>query len=61
MSATPELLFAGPADAKRTIALAHGAGAGRDTPFLDAFATGLGLRGFRVARFEFPYMASGAT
>jgi predicted alpha/beta-hydrolase family hydrolase len=55
--ATPELLFDGPADSSRAVVLAHGAGAGRDTPFLNAFATGLGRRGLRVARFEFPYMA----
>jgi predicted alpha/beta-hydrolase family hydrolase len=54
----PELLFDGPDDASRTIALAHGAGAGMDTPFMDFFAKGLGERGIRVVRFEFPYMAS---
>jgi predicted alpha/beta-hydrolase family hydrolase len=58
MSADPELLFDGPADASRTIALAHGAGAAMDSPFLTFFATGLGKQGFRVARFEYPYMAS---
>jgi predicted alpha/beta-hydrolase family hydrolase len=58
MPATPKLLFDGPADAAQTIALAHGAGAGMDTPFMNAFAQGLASRGFRVARFEFAYMAS---
>jgi predicted alpha/beta-hydrolase family hydrolase len=29
-----------------------------DTPFMNFFAAGLGDRGFRVVRFEFPYMAS---
>jgi predicted alpha/beta-hydrolase family hydrolase len=29
-----------------------------DSPFLEFFAKGLGGRGFRVARFEFPYMAA---
>jgi len=53
----PDLLFDGPADAAITIALAHGAGAPMDTPFMNAFAQGLARRGFRVARFEFPYMA----
>ena len=53
----PDLLFDGPADATTTIALAHGAGAPMDTPFMDAFAYGLANRDFRVARFEFPYMA----
>jgi predicted alpha/beta-hydrolase family hydrolase len=54
----PELLFNGPSNAARAIALGHGAGAGMDTPYMDAFATGLSDRGFRVARFEFPYMAN---
>lgn len=57
MPALPTLLFAGPKDARRTIVLAHGAGAGMDTPFMNAFATGLADLGLRVARFEFPYMA----
>jgi predicted alpha/beta-hydrolase family hydrolase len=55
VSTTPQLVFDGPEDAAWTVALAHGAGAGLDTPFMNAFATGLGLRGFRVVRFEFPY------
>ena len=42
---------------KGTIILAHGAGAGMDTPFMEAFATGLADRGFTVVRFNFPYMA----
>ena len=29
-----------------------------DSPFMDAFAEGLVARGFRCARFEFPYMAA---
>jgi hypothetical protein len=58
MSADPELLFDGPTDASRTIALAHGAGAAMDSPFLTFFATGLGKQGIQVARFEYPYMAS---
>jgi predicted alpha/beta-hydrolase family hydrolase len=29
-----------------------------DSPFMDYFAKGLGERGIRVARFEFPYMES---
>jgi predicted alpha/beta-hydrolase family hydrolase len=58
LPADPELLFDGPTDASRTIVLAHGAGAGMDSPFLEFFATGLGKRGFRVVRYEYPYMAS---
>jgi predicted alpha/beta-hydrolase family hydrolase len=53
----PELLFDGPSN-PRTIVLAHGAGAGMDIPFMNFFATGLAGRGFRVVRFEYPYMAS---
>lgn len=53
----PEFLFDGPAGAALTVALAHGAGAPMDSPFLQAFADGLANEGFRVARFEFPYMA----
>ncbi len=58
MLADSELLFNGPADASRTIVLAHGAGAGMDSPFMEFFARGLGQSGVRVVRFEFPYMAS---
>ena len=58
MAADPERLLYGPADAPRAVALAHGAGAGMDSPFLEFFAKGLGGRGFRVVRFEYPYMAS---
>ena len=57
-SAPPSLVFDGREDAARTIALAHGAGAPMDSPFMGAFAEGLAARGFRVARFEFPYMAA---
>ena len=53
----PEFLFDGRAGAPLTIALAHGAGTAMDSPFMTAFAEGLAERGFRVARFEFPYMA----
>lgn len=58
MSADPELLIDGPQDSSTEIVLAHGAGAAMDTPFMNFFATGLADRGFRVVRFEFPYMAS---
>jgi hypothetical protein len=54
----PDLLIDGPAGpAPLTFAFAHGAGAPRDTPFMSFFAEGLAARGWRVARFEFPYMA----
>lgn len=57
----PDILFDGPATARRTIVLAHGAGVGMDSPFMAAMAKGLADRGFRVARFEFPYMAGRRT
>ena len=46
----------GPTDATLTVLLAHGAGAGMDTPFMNAIAEGLGTLGWKVKRFEFPYM-----
>ena len=52
----PGFLFDGPKDAEITIALAHGAGALMDSAFMSKFAEKLGAAGFRVARFEFPYM-----
>jgi uncharacterized protein len=56
--ALPEFLTAGPAGpASLTFAFAHGAGAPMDTPFMTFFAEGLAARGWRVVRFEFPYMA----
>jgi predicted alpha/beta-hydrolase family hydrolase len=58
MSSNPELLINGPKNASRIVALAHGAGVAMDSPFMEFFATKLGEHGFRVARFEFPYMAS---
>jgi predicted alpha/beta-hydrolase family hydrolase len=51
------LLVDGPADAPCTFVFAHGAGAGMDSDFMAAVGSGLGARGVRVVRFEFPYMA----
>lgn len=51
-----EFLVNGPGDAPVTLVLAHGAGAPMDSGFMEAFAAGLGDRGVRVVRFEFPYM-----
>ena len=39
-----------------TVVLAHGAGAAMDSAFMNDVARGLSASGFRVARFEFPYM-----
>ncbi len=54
---TVDILFDGPAGADTVIALAHGAGAPMDTPFMNGVAGRLAEAGIRVARFEFPYMA----
>jgi len=43
--------------ATATVLLAHGAGAPMDSPFMAAIAGGLAASGWRVVRFEFPYMA----
>ena len=51
-------IFDGPEGAPVALALAHGAGAPMDSPFMAHIAQGLGARGLRVARFEFPYMAA---
>lgn len=53
----PALLIDGPEAAPLTVVLAHGAGAPMDSPFMAHVARGLGGLGWRVARFEFPYMA----
>jgi predicted alpha/beta-hydrolase family hydrolase len=58
LSTNPELRFDGPTDASRNVALADGAGAGMDSPFMPFFAKGLAKRVFRAARFEYPYTAS---
>lgn len=58
MGGALQFLFDGPADAPLTLILAHGAGAPMDSPFMTFFAEGLARRGWRVARFEFPYMAA---
>lgn len=42
-----------------TIVLAHGAGAGRDHPWMAAVARAFEARGARVVRFNFPYMDGG--
>ncbi|MFQ6540074.1 MULTISPECIES: alpha/beta fold hydrolase [Aphanothece] len=46
----------GPESAPATVLLAHGAGAAMDSPFMAAIASGLAHCGWRVVRFEFPYM-----
>ncbi|MCD7059676.1 alpha/beta hydrolase family protein [Pelagibacterium xiamenense] len=58
---TTNFLFDGPEDARVTILLAHGAGAPMDSASMAATAKALATAGFRVARFEFAYMASRRT
>ena len=55
--AAPLRLIDGAGAAPATVLLAHGAGAPMDSPFMAAIAVGLAGRGWRVVRFEFPYMA----
>jgi predicted alpha/beta-hydrolase family hydrolase len=51
-------LIIGPDDARTTILLSHGAGAPMDSASMTAAAKALAAVGFRVARFEFAYMAA---
>jgi len=53
----PLQLIDGPPLAPATLLLAHGAGAPMDSPFMQTMACGLAELGWRVLRFEFPYMA----
>jgi predicted alpha/beta-hydrolase family hydrolase len=39
-----------------TLVLAHGAGQGMDSPFMQTVAEGVAAGGVRVVRFDFPYM-----
>jgi len=54
-------LLDGPEDARVTILLAHGAGAPMDSASMNATTKVLAAAGFRVARFEFGYMAARRT
>ena len=56
-----DLKFDGTHDHPCNIVLTHGAGQPMDSAFMNVFAEGLADRGFRVARFEFPYMAARRT
>lgn len=56
-----KFLIDGPDDARVTILLAHGAGAPMDSASMNATAKALAVAGFRVARFEFGYMAARRT
>lgn len=56
-----KFLFDGPAHSETTILLAHGAGAPMDSASMTATAQALAGIGFRIARFEFAYMAARRT
>ena len=58
---TERFLVDGPATAPATVLLAHGAGAPMDSASMNAAAAALAEEGFRVARFEFAYMAARRT
>jgi uncharacterized protein len=53
-----DFLIDGPADAAVTILLAHGAGSPMDSTSMNSATAALAAEGFRVARFEFGYMAA---
>jgi uncharacterized protein len=52
-----ELLRDGPKRSRLRLVLAHGAGAGMESPFMRDVARGLAALGVHVVRFEFLYMA----
>lgn len=52
-----EFIYAGPAAAKTTLLLAHGAGAPMDSDWMNKMADAFSRHGVRSARFEFGYMA----
>ncbi|MCA9071437.1 MAG: dienelactone hydrolase family protein [Planctomycetaceae bacterium] len=56
MPESSSLLIDGLDQASFTLILAHGAGSGMDTDFMNTVAAGIANNGFRVVRFEFPYM-----
>ncbi|HTO34031.1 MAG TPA: alpha/beta family hydrolase [Pararhizobium sp.] len=57
----PDFLIDGADNAEMTILLAHGAGAPMDSTSMTSAAKALAAVGFRVARFEFGYMAARRT
>ncbi|MEZ5817092.1 MAG: alpha/beta family hydrolase [Hyphomicrobiaceae bacterium] len=54
----PDFLDTGPGETGWTLLLAHGAGAGMETAFLERVTELISERGVRVVRFEFGYMAA---
>ncbi len=56
MISETDLIIDGKSNTGRMLLLAHGAGQGMASPFLDTIAGGAAEQGFRVIRFNFPYM-----
>ncbi|MEJ3403980.1 alpha/beta family hydrolase [Rathayibacter sp. YIM 133350] len=56
---TVSALYARPRSAIATLALAHGAGAGKEHPFLAGLAAALNETGVATLRFDFPYREAG--
>ena len=56
---TVSAVLARPADASATVIVAHGAGAGKDHPFLTGFCRALADHGIATLRFDFPYREAG--
>lgn len=48
-----------PADARATVVVAHGAGAGMEHPFMSGVTRGLNTLGLATLRFNFPYREAG--
>jgi predicted alpha/beta-hydrolase family hydrolase len=57
MVVSPTLLISTPVQVKATLVLAHGAGQGMRGAFLETVSQGLTDLGWRVVRFDFPYMS----
>jgi predicted alpha/beta-hydrolase family hydrolase len=51
--------YVAPVGARAVLAVAHGAGAGREHPFLAGFARGIRDHGIATLLFDFPYRAAG--
>jgi len=56
-----DFLYTGPAKAKTTLILAHGAGGPMDSDWMNKMADVFAAHGVRTARFEFGYMAGRRT
>ena len=57
MVVSPTLLISTPVQVTATLVLAHGAGQGMRGAFLETVSQGLTDLGWRVVRFDFPYMS----